>query len=221
MKRQPKAIYIATILSLLTIKPAWCEITERRGIQALEETSRDSPSSTVRGNLKSAILQGDTGSPNLALELTPTQNQSNFATCEAVITRSVSTKNISKSPDQTTINSQNNSAEDVARGSFWWATEQFDPFGGRLVENWLTYPNVQQINLIVNWQLWTLLDYLDRYRFVNQFGTVARKYGYNLNIVNRRQQCLATYQYNSVANPPKWEIKLEKLGKDSLQIEPQ
>ncbi|NJL52801.1 MAG: hypothetical protein HC930_12365 [Hydrococcus sp. SU_1_0] len=63
----------------------------------------------------------------------------------------------------------------TTQSSFWWAALQFDPFDGKLVQNWLAYPQKQQINLIVNWQLWTLLDYFGRYRFVNQFGTVARK----------------------------------------------
>jgi hypothetical protein len=103
--------------------------------------------------------------------------------------------------------------------SLWWAQEQFDPFGGRLVENWLAYPQIRQIDLIINWQLWTVLDYLGRYRFVNQFGTVVRKYGYSLNVLDRDKQCLATYKYNSLSNPPKWEIQLERLGKDSLQVE--
>lgn len=110
---------------------------------------------------------------------------------------------------------------DLAQASIWWAAEQFDPFGGNLVENWLTYPHKQQINLIVDWQLWTLLDYFGRYRFVNQFGTVARKYGYSLNIFNQKKQCLATYTYNSVNHPPKWELYLKKLGQDSLKVEPQ
>ncbi len=109
---------------------------------------------------------------------------------------------------------------DNTQTSFWWAAEQFDPFGGKLVQNWLAYPKRQQINLIVNWQLWTMLDYLGRYRFVNQFGTVARKYGYNLNIFNQKEQCLASYKYSRVSNPPKWELHLEKLGEDSLQVEP-
>ncbi|MGF1588627.1 MAG: hypothetical protein ACFCU7_05160 [Pleurocapsa sp.] len=109
----------------------------------------------------------------------------------------------------------------VTQASFWWAAEQFDPFNGRLVVKWLTYPQQQQINLIVNWQLWTLLDYFGRYRFVNQFGTVARKYGYSLNIFNQTDQCLASYKYNPASNPPKWELNLEKSGRDSLPIEPQ
>ena len=110
---------------------------------------------------------------------------------------------------------------DNTQASFWWAAEQFDPFNGKLVEKWLTYPQKQQINLIVDWQLWTLLDYFGSYRFVNQFGTVARKYGYSLNIFNQTNQCLASYKYNPASSPPKWELNLEKSGRDSLPIEPQ
>lgn len=104
----------------------------------------------------------------------------------------------------------------LPHATIWWAIEQFDPFGGNLIQDWLTHPNKQQLNLTVNWQLWTVLDYFGRYRFVNQFGTVARKYGYSLNIFNQKQQCLATYQYNAVSNPPKWELHLESIGQDSL-----
>lgn len=105
--------------------------------------------------------------------------------------------------------------------SFWWAALQFDPFDGKLVQNWFAYPQKQQINLVVNWQLWTLLDYFGRYRFVNQFGTVARKYGYSLNIFNQKDQCLASYKYNSTSIPPKWELNLEQSGRSSLPIEPE
>ena len=109
---------------------------------------------------------------------------------------------------------------DLTPAKLWWAAEQFDPFEGKLVQNWLTHPRQKEINLVVNWQLWTLLDYLGRYRFVNQFGTVAREYGYTLNIFNQKEQCLAVYKYNAVSNPPKWELHLEKLGQDSLQVKP-
>jgi hypothetical protein len=109
---------------------------------------------------------------------------------------------------------------DTTQSSFWWAALQFDPFDGKLVQNWLAYPQKQQINLIVNWQLWTLLDYFGRYRFVNQFGTVARKYGYSLNIFSQKDQCLASYKYNSTSIPPKWELNLEQSGRSSLPIEP-
>ena len=111
------------------------------------------------------------------------------------------------------------SSVELPQASIWWAAEQFDPFEGNLVQNWLTNPQKRQINLTVNWQLWTTLDYFGRYRFVNQFGTVVRKHGYNLNIFSQKEQCLASYKYNAVSNPPKWELHLEKLGKDSLQVE--
>lgn len=104
--------------------------------------------------------------------------------------------------------------------SLWWATEQFDPFGGRLVNNWLARPNLKKVDITVNWQLWTLLDYLGRYRFLNQFGTVAREYGYELRVFNQEKQCLGIYEYNISSNPPKWEIKLEELGQDGLQVKP-
>ncbi len=108
----------------------------------------------------------------------------------------------------------------LPQASIWWAAAQFDPFGGNLIQDWLTHPNKQQVDLTVNWQLWSLLDYFERYRFVHQFGTVIRNYGYSLNIFNQKEQCLATYKYNAVSNPPKWELHLDKLGEDSLQIEP-
>ena len=110
---------------------------------------------------------------------------------------------------------------DTTQSSFWWAALQFDPFNGNLVQDWLMYPQKQQVNLVVNWRLWTLLDYFGRYRFVNQFGTVARKHGYNLNIFNQEDRCLASYKYNASSVPPKWELNLEKFGRDSLPIEPE
>lgn len=113
------------------------------------------------------------------------------------------------------------SISDITQASFWWAAEQFDPFNGKLVQNWLTYPQKQEINLVVNWRLWALMDYFGRYRFVNQFGTVARKYGYSLNVFNQKAQCLASYKYNPFSIPPKWELNLGNFGRDSLPIEPQ
>ncbi|WP_052055297.1 hypothetical protein [Myxosarcina sp. GI1] len=104
--------------------------------------------------------------------------------------------------------------------NFWWVIEQFDPFEGRLVESWSSQSQVKEISLIVNLRLWTLMDYLGRYSFVNQFGSTARNYGYSLNIFSTQKQRLATYKYNSVTNPPKWEIDLERLGKDSLRLSP-
>lgn len=147
----------------------------------------------------------------------------NISTCNAIseedFPSSIKGKSILKAEKQPSpINRKKNHA-DIPPASIWWAAEQFDPFGGGLIQNWLTYPQKQQINLTVDWQLWTNLDYLGRYRFVNQFGTVVRKHGYSLNVLSQKEQCLATYKYNSDSKPPKWELHLEKLGKDSLEAE--
>lgn len=132
---------------------------------------------------------------------------------------------INDSPTQLKIKKQSNNiarryaSSDFPQRSIWWAAEQFDPFEGKLIQDWLTHPQKQQINLTVDLQLWSLLDYFGRYRFVNQFGAVARKYGYSLNIMNEKLHCLATYKYNSISQPPRWELKLQQLGEDSLQLD--
>ena len=112
------------------------------------------------------------------------------------------------------------STTDAAKASFWWAADQFDPFNGKLIQNWVASSQKEQIDMTVDWQLWTLLDYFGRYRFVNQFGTVARKHGYNLIVFDRQNRCLASYKYNAGIRPPKWELNLENYGEDSLQVEP-
>lgn len=140
--------------------------------------------------------------------------------CEHKLEQKLLTKNNVKSPENLIASEQTISVANITLPSLWWAKQQFDPFGGRLINKWLADSEVKQLNLIVNWQLWSLLDYLGRYRFVNQFGTVARKYGYELNILNHQQQCLASYQRNLESSPPKWEINLEQSDQDSLQIEP-
>jgi hypothetical protein len=121
--------------------------------------------------------------------------------------------------DEPTVTEQTISSQGLTVPSLWWAKEQFDPFNGRLIINWFAYPQLKQIDLVVNWQLWTILDYLQRYRLINKIGTVAREYGYALRVFNQQKQCLATYKYNSYTSPPKWEIEFPQSEEDSLQID--
>ena len=140
--------------------------------------------------------------------------------CDHFIDLELATENQNQSQEEKVIAKKDVAASNVVLSSLWWAREQFDPFDGRLINNWLADDQLKQIDLTVNWQLWTLLDYLGRYRLINQLGTVAREYDYNLRIINQQKQCLATYQYELDSNPPKWEINLDSLGQDSLQVEP-
>ena len=140
--------------------------------------------------------------------------------CEHSIDLELATQNSNQSKQEEVIAEQDIAFSGMAVASLWWAREQFDPFDGRLINNWFPNHQSKQIELTVNWQLWTLLDYLGRYRFINQLGTVTREYGYNLRIINQQKQRLATYQCQLDSNPPKWEINLDGLGQDSLQVEP-
>ncbi|MBE9167069.1 hypothetical protein IQ238_05810 [Pleurocapsales cyanobacterium LEGE 06147] len=139
--------------------------------------------------------------------------------CSEIKDEDLLSNNQTKLTDEPLVTEQTISSQGLTVPSLWWAKEQFDPFNGRLIMNWFAYPQLKQIDLVVNWQLWTILDYLQRYRLVNKIGTVAREYGYALRVFNQQKQCLATYKYNTYTNPPKWEIDFPQADEDSLQIE--
>ena len=74
--------------------------------------------------------------------------------------------------------------------SLWLAQKQF---GGKLLDRWFIAPGNTWVIIIVNRQLWSLLDYMERYQFVNRFGTASSEYGYNLRVCNRQGTALAVY----------------------------
>ncbi|MDX2097184.1 MAG: hypothetical protein SFW36_05355 [Leptolyngbyaceae cyanobacterium bins.59] len=78
--------------------------------------------------------------------------------------------------------------------SLWWAKQQF---GGQVLENWLAYGSTGaspgRVDLVVNPQAWSLLNYLERYEFIDKFGSIAREFGYNTRVFNRQGEKLAAY----------------------------
>lgn len=78
-----------------------------------------------------------------------------------------------------------------------------NPTVSKLVETWLAYPirNNQpgRVDMVVNAQVWSLLDYVQRYEFLNSFGLTATDFGYNLRVFDDR----ATFQgsYTCVFDP--------------------
>ena len=179
--------------------------------------------SSKRGTLPNKFAISAHSNFAVAENLSTRANHNFVNSCQRVANRLAPSANNmpnkSKTKKETNRIDKKQNRANLPQTSIWWAVEQFDPFDGSLIQDWLTHPQQQQLNLTVNLQLWTLLDYFGRYRFVNQFGTVTRKYGYSLNILNQQEQCLATYQYNPIAQPPKWELHLQKLGRDSLQVD--
>ena len=101
----------------------------------------------------------------------------------------------------------------LAQPSLWLNRDLFAfraSAGKKLFENWLVCPSTNsdrgRIDLVVNGQLWGLLDYFERYELLQQFGNgndqpdQRFKSGYNLRIFTRQAQIqgqgqkpLATY----------------------------
>ncbi|MGA1283955.1 MAG: hypothetical protein ACO34J_07840 [Prochlorothrix sp.] len=84
--------------------------------------------------------------------------------------------------------------------SLWWMQEQFEaqsPAYKKLVTTWLTYlPNVDRpgrVDLVVNLQRWSVMDYFSRYEFIHAFGGEASRSGYNTRIFNLRGEFLGSY----------------------------
>ena len=96
--------------------------------------------------------------------------------------------------------------------SLWLAQKQF---GGKLLDRWFVDSSDTWVILIVNRQLWSLLDYMERYQFVNRFGTVASEYGYNLRVCNRQGTALAVYSCKG--DRLNCKIDLESLSNPGLR----
>ena len=107
------------------------------------------------------------------------------------------------------------SQEGLTEPSLWWAAQQF---GGSLLNTWLAYPERQQIDLVINPQVWTPMDYLERHQFVHQMGLVARSQGYNLRVFNRQQpkRLLAAYTCDFQESPPRCRVDIKRAGPSGM-----
>lgn len=83
-------------------------------------------------------------------------------------------------------NSRRASAETMTLPSLWWNRDSLTSHlgGRRLVNSWLSYrikdSGTGVIDVIINPQIWSVLTYNERFAVLNQFGTAARDFGYNL-----------------------------------------
>jgi hypothetical protein len=97
-------------------------------------------------------------------------------------------------PDPGMITANTISQEGLTLPSLWWARDQF---GEQLLETWLVYParedSPQRVELVVNPQVWSIYNYMERYTFVNQFGASASTYGYSTRVFDRQGNLLAAY----------------------------
>lgn len=104
----------------------------------------------------------------------------------------------------------------ITNPSLWWTKEQFGD--GKLVVNWVARTTEKKLDLVVNWQLWSVMSYIDRYSFINHFGTVAREYGYELRVFDQRTECLAIYTCEPNATVPQCEIDFDPARRSRFRL---
>jgi hypothetical protein len=101
--------------------------------------------------------------------------------------------------------------------SLWLAKESSE---NKLLDNWIAYPSAAKeparVDLIVNQQIWALLDYVERYSFVNRLGNTAKNFGYNVRVFNYQQEFLAAYTCNLSTTQTRCTIKMKNQGKVGL-----
>ncbi len=73
--------------------------------------------------------------------------------------------------------------------SLWWQERQVgEAINDRLIDGWSAYGSTNNedppphVDVVVNNQIWPILNYLERYSLIAQFGESAKDYGYQLRI---------------------------------------
>lgn len=99
--------------------------------------------------------------------------------------------------------------------SLWWVYEQF---GEGILQNWFAFPgtedSVGRVDLLVNEDVWNDANYLNRYVFINQFGTVAQQFGYNIRVFNPGGELLGAYICQRKAD---CQIFLNPFGRSAVR----
>jgi hypothetical protein len=105
--------------------------------------------------------------------------------------------------DGSVVTSETISQTELTIPSLWWSQQQF---GTKMVDTWFAFPEAtfafRRIDLIINQPVWNASSYVQRYAFVNHFGTTAQDYGFNIRIFNRQQELLAAYICETPQNEP-------------------
>ncbi|MEA5580506.1 hypothetical protein VB620_04010 [Nodularia harveyana UHCC-0300] len=114
-----------------------------------------------------------------------------------------------------TVNTIN--PEGLTTPSLWWEKQNSQ---NKLLDKWITYPandkEPARVDLIVNQQIWSLLDYIERYDFVNRLGNSARQESHNLRVLNDQNNLLATYTCNFVTTPASCRIQINSQNRLGL-----
>ncbi|ALF53652.1 hypothetical protein ACX27_13695 [Nostoc piscinale CENA21] len=121
-------------------------------------------------------------------------------------------------PNSNVITANTINPQGLTTPSLWLAQANSE---NKLLDNWIAYPATAntpgRVDVIVNQQVWSILDYLERYSFVNRLGNVARKDVYNLRVFNYQQELLGSYTCNFQTSPISCRIQINSLNRLVLQ----
>jgi hypothetical protein len=101
--------------------------------------------------------------------------------------------------------------------SLWLTT---DLFGSEFLEAWFVNPDDKWVILVVNQLTWEKQEYIDIYKFINHFGSVAREYDYNLQICQpREKKPIAAYFCDFETAPLNCHVEIQsKFGKSLFDL---
>ncbi|MEM9265095.1 MAG: hypothetical protein AAGA46_06190 [Cyanobacteria bacterium P01_F01_bin.13] len=110
--------------------------------------------------------------------------------------------------------------------SLWWPQQQMgEAINNRLIDSWRAYDDTENtdepmphVDVVVNGQIWPLLNYLERYSFITQFGEGAKAYGYQLRIfTGSRLVGLHVCDFKSETSNPICAVELNYLGQGAIR----
>ncbi|MFN4875343.1 MAG: hypothetical protein ACK5GT_02595 [Aphanizomenon sp.] len=122
--------------------------------------------------------------------------------------------NLLSQPKDNIITAKTIDPQKLTVPSLWWSKQTSE---NKLLDNWIAYPasstEPPRADLIVNQQIWSLLDYLEKYGFVNNLGRIANKSGYNIRVFNYQKEMLGTYTCNFSQRPVFCSIQMNNQSK--------
>ncbi len=99
------------------------------------------------------------------------------------------------------------SQTNLANPSLWWTRDEIAAqaqYGKKLLDRWIACDTAEgqpdRVDFLVNQQLWSLLDYLDRYEIVSRLGLAASEKNYNVRVYNSQGGLLAAYTCDFAVN---------------------
>ena len=107
--------------------------------------------------------------------------------------------------------------------SLWWTRDlvESDLRLKKLVNQWTVQVRSADqaglVKVVVNPQLWSVMNYFERYEFLNSFGLAVQEFGYNLSLSDLRGASLGNYECQFATDSP----GTDSPGTDSPETVPQ